>query len=201
MGSNEQVCESCGNAKPTTAGETCCDTTGRMFLASRTCEKSTPTQSLETGQTFSQEDSPASLSAIQASGSDRTTLVGSGPSSPESFAFFDRDTSSWRMYQDCIAGGWETFSETWPRCGTTVSGLAFRLPRSAHHISGRGSGLLPTPTTADATGVCPPGHHKSSRSEHLKDRIGGKPSRQFLEWMMGFPSGWLEPLEMRSFRK
>ena len=104
--------------------------------------------------------------------------------------------------------------------------LYFRLLPSVPHIEGIGSGFVPTPdttggapnlnsnkhngpkslieyvqllptlTTSDATGKCPPAHHET-RGHHLKDVIGGKLNPEWAEWFMGFPDGWtdLEGLE------
>jgi len=70
----------------------------------------------------------------------------------DSFANFDRATSSWRTSQTCWLEGLEEFSEIWPRAGMTRSGIAFRLrplaPRMGVTVSG--SSLIPTPTKGDA---------------------------------------------------
>jgi hypothetical protein len=103
--------------------------------------------------TSSVAGSPARTSAAPAARLDSTE------SSPvfgsrwlDSFASFDRDTSSWRTSQTCLLGGLEPFSAIWPRAGMTRSGIAFRLrplaPRMAVTVSG--SSLIPTPTKGDA---------------------------------------------------
>src|SRR5690348_8706600 len=51
-----------------------------------------------------------------------------GANSPGSFAWFDPASSSWKTFQRCLLGGWVEFSETWPRAGTTRSGIAFQRP-------------------------------------------------------------------------
>ncbi len=72
---------------------------------------------------------------------------GSGPGSPAPFAFYDPATSSWRTSQGSLLtpGAWERYSGTWPPSGTMWSGRVFRRPRLAPRISGKGSGLWPTP--------------------------------------------------------
>ena len=82
----------------------------------------------------------------------KTTPDGFGPSSSESFAMFDPDTSSWKTSQGSLLPEWETFSETWPRSGMTRNGKAFRLPRLVPHISAGESSSWPTPTVGDADG-------------------------------------------------
>ena len=69
-----------------------------------------------------------------------------GPSSTESFAYFDRDMSSWRTSQVSLLEGLDEFSETWPRAGTTLSGTAYPLRPSAPRTSVTESSWLPTPT-------------------------------------------------------
>jgi hypothetical protein len=66
----------------------------------------------------------------------------------EPFAWFDRATASWRTWQRCLVMGWEPFSETWPRAGLTLNGIAYRRAPSAPLTNGTGFGLLPTPTAS-----------------------------------------------------
>ncbi len=91
------------------------------------------------------EGSLASRFLSLAQGSPKTIRGGSGPSSSESFAIYDPDTSSWKTCQVSLLPEWETFSETWPRSGMTRSGRAFPLPRLVPHISAGDSSLWPTP--------------------------------------------------------
>ncbi len=96
--------------------------------------------------TSSPADSPANQSASPEPDSPKTIRDGYGPSSSESFAWYDPDTLSWKTSQGSLLPEWEMFSETWPRSGMTVSGKAFRLRLLAPLIYGGGSSLLPTPT-------------------------------------------------------
>lgn len=89
--------------------------------------------------------SPASPSVWPDGGAEWTTNGGSGPSSAESFAFYDRDTSSWRTSQACFPGVSDTYSETWPRSGMTRNGHAYRRPPLVRLTSGGGSSSWPTP--------------------------------------------------------
>src|SRR5215467_13397692 len=63
----------------------------------------------------------------------------------EPFAWYDRDSQSWKTWQPSLFGGWVEFAETWPRSGMTVNGIAYRLPALEPLIDEIGSGLLPTP--------------------------------------------------------
>ena len=97
--------------------------------------------------------SPAKTSALPEGGRDwRAKDRAYGASSPVLLANFDRDTSSWRTSQHCVAGGLETFSETWPRSGMMRSGIAYQLPPLAPLTAATGYGLWGTPTGQDAKG-------------------------------------------------
>jgi hypothetical protein len=70
----------------------------------------------------------------------------------ESFASFDRATSSWRTSQISLlsneANCSARWSGRWPRAGSIASGTAYRLPPSALRMDAIGSSspLLPTPS-------------------------------------------------------
>ena len=76
--------------------------------------------------------------------------VGSGANTRDWFASYDRALSSWRTHQACLVSGWAEFSETWPRSGMIVSGIAYQLSQSVLRMSAIGSGLLPMPRKNDA---------------------------------------------------
>lgn len=69
-----------------------------------------------------------------------------------SFAWFDRDTSSWRTSQLCLTGEWELWSEGWPRSGTIASGTASRHVPLVPLTGGTGYGLWRTPDASVVTG-------------------------------------------------
>ena len=102
-----------------------------------------------------QGDSPASPSVSPENNRAPTTPDGYGPKPVELLARYDPKSACWKMCRgflammtdDCL----DQFSETWPRSGMTVSGIASRLPTLARRISGTGCGLLPTPNSSDAT--------------------------------------------------
>ncbi len=166
--------------------------------------------------TSSPADSPVNPSVSPGTGKPKTTRGGSGPSSTESFAWYDPDTSSWKTSQGSLLPEWETFSETWPRAGMTVSGKAFRLrllaPRtygggssSSHILQGlsRAVRLWPTPRASKIMNR----RISIDRRPSMLDResmptledfmgeadpttIGGRLNPTWVEWLMGFPEGW-----------
>ena len=69
----------------------------------------------------------------------------------ESFAKWDRDTSSWKTHQCLLLGGWESFSETWPKWGMMRAGVCSERVMPARPTSGIESGSgqnFATPTAA-----------------------------------------------------
>ena len=77
----------------------------------------------------------------------------SGTSSREPFAYFDPDSSSWKMCQASLLEDSGESCTTWPRQVTWDLSYVYELPTSALHIFEIGSSsLLPTPQTADGTG-------------------------------------------------
>lgn len=84
----------------------------------------------------SQENAPASK---------REPEVGFGQSLPESFAKWDRDSSSWKTCQACLLMGLESFSETWPRWGLMLDGKCYQPQRLELPTCENESLLLPTP--------------------------------------------------------
>lgn len=75
-----------------------------------------------------------------------------GPTSARQFAYFDPDTSSWRMWPDTGLWGSIEFSATWPRTGYMSGGQAFELVTSVPRITASdcsSSPHLPTPTASE----------------------------------------------------
>lgn len=147
-------------------------------------------------------DSPASRSATTATASEMPTSGGSGLSSRASFASFDPATSSWRTSQLSLDGGYQTFSEGWPRSGMTRSGRAYELRMRVPRIVVSGSSSWPTPNASDRKRVLEfstaavlttyrnrkPGAHYLV--EVLMGAYGERHTPTFSEWLMGFPLGW-----------
>lgn len=96
------------------------------------------------------EGSPARISASLDSVRELTASdPASGASSIESFASYDRATSSWRTSQHSLTEAWAEFSETWPQAGTMRSGECFRLTNLGSTIAANESLLLPTQTARE----------------------------------------------------
>lgn len=76
----------------------------------------------------------------------------SGPSLPEPLAFYDPDSSSWRMSAGTFPWEPPPSLETLPPSGMTLSGVLYELPMSAPAIAVPGCSSLPTPTTEPMTG-------------------------------------------------
>lgn len=148
------------------------------------------------------------------------TSDGYGLNFRESFAYFDRVSSSWKTSQACLVEGWDTFSETWPEAGMIRSGKAYRLPRLVRRISERGFSLLPTPRASMKEGskggtrangkprsdirdyamVPTPtatmhkhGYSGQEAKALLGPEIAGGPiNPDWIEHLMGFPIGWTD---------
>lgn len=124
-----------------------------------------------------------------------------GRSFSESFAWFDRDTSSWRTSQLCLDGGWDEFSATWPSSGVMRNGECFHRAEWVPHIHEKGCSLFPTPLASDGIRGGARKYTKANRKRHwtLNDELGARPNPPFSEWLIGFPIGWsdLRESEMR----
>jgi hypothetical protein len=97
-------------------------------------------------------DSPARTSALPAEAPALPAAVPlSGGGYAEPFAWYDRNTQSWRTWQRCLIEGWTLYAETWPRSGMTRSGIAYQLPPLVLLTDATESGSWPTPTVIDAT--------------------------------------------------
>ncbi len=91
--------------------------------------------------------SPARTSASPVKGPvSRACDPAFGATTHDSLARYDHASLSWKTSQRCALGDWQEFSGSWPRSGTTRSGIAYPLPTLAPLIAETESGLLPTPT-------------------------------------------------------
>ena len=77
------------------------------------------------------------------------------------------------------------------RSGIVVSGIAYPVMPLVPLRRGIESGLWPTPTAQDAKTN---GNRSTSddTSRTLSGKVGGRLSPQFVEWLMGYPSGWTD---------
>lgn len=127
----------------------CWRSTGRMWSGLRMSEALARTTFFPS--ISSPEGSLARISVSPAEGADSQVLARVfGLNTRDSFASFDRDTSSWRTFQVSWLEESMSSSETWPRAGMTRSGTAYRLLPLAPLTDVIGSGSWPTPTTTDA---------------------------------------------------
>jgi hypothetical protein len=113
-----------------------------------------------------------------------------GRSSPESFAEYDPDTSSWRTSQDSLFEESTPFSQTWPMSGMTRNGTAYRQRPSALPTYEHESFFWPTPVADDT------GHRKNPFSQggvSLSHVLGGRANPDWIDWLMGFPVRWSSP--------
>jgi hypothetical protein len=163
---SERESKQSGKSKSTTTADECSPNTSPMLSYSPTSGSAERTTSRPL--TSSAEDSPAKTSPTPASEQASTENAAAyGPNTRESFASFDRDSSSWRTSQLCLDGEWSEFSATWPRAGMTRSGKAFELPMLAPHTDESESGLWPTPTVADTFGTTASHPKKEHKFETL----------------------------------
>jgi hypothetical protein len=77
----------------------------------------------------------------------------SGPNFADLLARYDPALRFWKTSQLSLLAitedGLDEWSETWPRSGIAVSGIAYRHPNLARTTTEIASGLLPTPTAQD----------------------------------------------------
>ena len=97
----------------------------------------------------------ASHSATQDSEQATTTTDIFGRISPQPFAYYDRQSHCWRMYQGTFPWGSDQYSQTWPPAGTTRNGIAYQLPSSARRISDSACSSWPTPVAHDTNRSVP----------------------------------------------
>jgi hypothetical protein len=69
------------------------------------------------------------------------------------FAWYDRSTSSWKTWQLCLTGEWESWSAIWPRAGMTRNGIAYERPTLVLRTNEKESGSWPTPMPLDDQAV------------------------------------------------
>ena len=119
-----------------------------------------------------------------------------GPRWRASLASYDPETCSWKTSQRCFIEGWAEFSETWPRSGMTVNGIAYRLPPLVRLTDATGFGLLPTPRRSGQPRAWK-AYKRDNYQGNLEEYLGevgylGWITRKFVEWMMGYPLTWTD---------
>jgi len=91
-----------------------------------------------------------SQTRASAKGSQRLHSLVCGTNSIESFAYYSRDTSSWKTSQQSFLTDLESYSETWPRQGIVVNMHAYQRRILEPVTKETGGGLLPTPRATSA---------------------------------------------------
>ena len=138
----------------------------------------------------------------------QTRTCGLKPSA--SFAKYDPSTSCWRTYQASLlspTGTCTPYSETWPRAGMTVDGIAYPRQPLVPIIREIASGLLPTITAqtygTNQGGAAGRGGKVRMSLQSMATQRGGRLSPSFVERMMNWPVGWtdLEPLAMDKYQQ
>ena len=118
----------------------------------------------------------------------------------DSLASYDRDTRSWRTWGLSLFGGLMEYSGAFPKLGMMRSGAIYGPLKLERRISGRESGLCPTPTAASFKGgrLSPrivKGREKEKNNYQdfcslvLRMRY---PHPEFGEQIMGYPKGWTD---------
>ena len=169
--------------------------------------------------TSSAADSHASPTALPECEKAPTTPVTSGENSPELFASLSPDGCWLKTYRGSfqlnLDGTSDAFSETWPRSGMMSNGNAYRRRPWALPTNGNGSGSsrpkewYPTPIVSDSKGASTERFKGSPKCRgNLREVLrngptdGLYPHPRFVEWLMGFPTGFtvLPAWGTRSFR-
>jgi hypothetical protein len=139
--------KSSGSAKSNRGRARSSPSTGPTPTVTTTCGPSS--QPREVPTSFA-ADSRARTSPKQASKrASKASAQACGGSLPGSFAWFDPDTSSWKMFHRSLNSGWAPYLGTWPRSGMMQNGTAYRRQPLVPLTSVIGSGSWPTPTVAD----------------------------------------------------
>ena len=196
--SNEPECTPLPSAKRTSESGPSSPATGRTSPASPMWRRYQEIASADSQSTWLPEASHAKtyLTLDDVPGL-KGSAAGYGLTSAESFAYLSPSSPLWKTSQACFLGEWARYSRTWPQAGTTRNGTAYRLRPLAPRTYERASGFLPTPVASETKRTTP----YSQGGQSLSYILRGRPSQRLLEWMMGFPAGWLEPPVTRSSRK
>jgi hypothetical protein len=150
--------------------------------------------------------SPVNHSAPRGSVTASTTSGGDGPGWLTSCAQYDPDTSSWRTSQLSltIPGLSDGSSPTWPSSGSMRHGTCYVRPTSERLTAGSGSISWPTPRSVMSRVKVQPrpkrraGTNLEEAVYHRTGEHGGYLNPPWIEWLMGFPVGWLPPLSTPS---
>lgn len=125
-----------------------------------------------------------------------------------SFAHFSHGSSSLKTCQHSLFGGLIEFSGVLPRVGMMRNGILYQRDNLALHINETDYSLWPTPQASDAKRMSfSVEAHKKQQARnkrlgfgcgpaglnlvaHCQIELGGVPTANFVEWLMGFPMNW-----------
>jgi hypothetical protein len=112
----------------------------------------------------------------------------------ESFAWYDRNTSSWKTYQQSFLTDWTPFLENWPRQGLMLNGHVFRRQMWAPATEGIGGGALPTPRSHRVMAA----RLEAQQTDKRRNRGKGPNLEEAIAWMLPTPrtcsamAAWLD---------
>lgn len=131
----------------------------------------------------------------------KDTEAGYGPSSPGSFAKYDRSSHSLRTRQTSLFEDLTECLVILPKWGMMLNGECFPLAPLVPHICDAGCSLWPTPR-ADGRDNCG-GSNARKQAQRRGTYIGRYPNPILQERLMGWPGWWtdLEPSETDKFQK
>ena len=151
--------------------------------------------------TLSAEVTHVSLSAQQANDKGQTTLDICGLGLGKPLASYDPDTRLWKMFGDISLWGDSPSLENLPPSGMTQNGELFLQPAWEPIIKETEYLSWPTPRAAQSETRNHTVYARfSEKPQNLENRlaqrdpslIGGKLNPTWVEWLMGFPTGWTD---------
>jgi hypothetical protein len=128
-----------------------------------------------------------------------TTTGTCGPTPSESYARYDRDSSSWKTCPDLFGCTFPASWETWPMRGSMRNGVVSERETLGLPTFARDSGSIrwPTPTSRDhkdgTKAACQnvPVNCLLGRAVHVGSTdMTGSLNPSWVEWLMGWPIGW-----------
>jgi hypothetical protein len=198
--SNELASTPSHSAKPIFTAVQCSPNDGQASLftetsASSLCRADMPKSSAVGSPARTSVPRPMPLRELMAK--DRAY----GASSPVSLAKYDPASRSWKTCPPSESADSDEFSETWPRSGTTRSGIAFQHPSLVPLIRGIGSGLWPTGrkcsgkassgiNRADFYRAMGFSQFSTTKGGENRSPPGGPLNPAWIEWYFGYPIGW-----------
>lgn len=148
-------------------------------------------------------DFPANLFRLQAADLERLTRDGCGPNMPAPFAYLDRVTLLWKMFQGSLFTEWDEFCGTWPLAGMMRNGIIYPQGDWARTTDATGylsPPIVPTPLACDHKGSGRPEGRKAKGrgpGNNLRDYFRMKdgflyPPVRLVEYLMGYPIGFTD---------